>query len=68
MSERTYTVTGMSCGHCVHAVTTEVSSLPGVTNVDVDLPSGRVVVVSDQPLGDDAVRAAVEEAGYQVAS
>ena len=68
MSERTYTVTGMSCDHCAHAVTTEVSSLPGVATVDVDLVTGRVVVVSDQPVDDGAVRAAVEEAGYEVAS
>jgi copper ion binding protein len=68
MSERTYTVTGMSCDHCVHAVTTEVSSLPGVDKVDVDLATGRVVVVSDQPVDDGAVRAAVEEAGYEVAA
>jgi copper chaperone len=68
MSERTYTVTGMSCGHCAEAVTSEVSSLPGVDKVDVDLATGRVVVVSDQPLDDGAVRSAVEEAGYEVAA
>ncbi|HEY8523530.1 MAG TPA: cation transporter [Acidimicrobiales bacterium] len=68
MSERTYTVTGMSCDHCVHAVTSEVSSLPGVTKVDVDLASGRVLVASDQPIDDAAVRAAVAEAGYEVTS
>jgi copper ion binding protein len=68
MSEHTYTVTGMTCGHCAHAVTTEVSSLPGVAKVDVDLATGRVVVVSDEPVDDGAVRAAVEEAGYEVAA
>ncbi len=68
MSESTYTVTGMSCDHCVRAVTTEVSGLPGVTKVDVDLATGRVLVASDQPLDDGAVRAAVEEAGYEVVS
>jgi copper chaperone len=68
MSERTYTVTGMSCDHCVRAVTTEVSELPGVTKVDVDLATGRVLVASDTPLDDGAVRAAVEEAGYEVTS
>jgi copper chaperone len=67
MSERTYTVTGMTCDHCVHAVATEVSSVPGVAEVDVDLATGRVLVVSDQPVDDGAVRAAVEEAGYEVA-
>jgi copper chaperone len=64
----TYTVVGMTCGHCVAAVTEEVAKLDGVTNVDVDLPSGRVTVESDQPLDDAAFAAAVDEAGYQVAS
>ncbi|GAB3325514.1 hypothetical protein GCM10027451_50370 [Geodermatophilus aquaeductus] len=67
MSTATYTVTGMTCSHCVTAVTEEVSGLPGVTDVRVDLPSGGVTVTSDAPLDDDAVRAAVEEAGYEVA-
>jgi copper ion binding protein len=66
MAESTYTVTGMSCEHCVGAVTTELTSLPGVTGVDVDLASGRVRVASDAPLDAAAVRAAVEEAGYEV--
>lgn len=66
MSATTYTVTGMSCDHCVRAVTTEVGRLPGVTGVDVDLASGRLTVTSDQPLADDAVRAAVDEAGYEL--
>jgi copper ion binding protein len=64
----TYTVTGMTCAHCVQAVSTEVGKLPGVTRVDVDLDSGRVDVTSDQPLDDEAVRAAVDEAGYEVGS
>jgi copper chaperone len=68
MSESTYTVTGMSCDHCVRAVSSEVSSLPGVTQVDVDLVSGRVVVVTDIPIDDEGFRVAVEEAGYEVAS
>ena len=67
MSTATYTVTGMTCSHCVNAVTEEVSGLPGVTGVRVDLPSGGVTVTSDALLDDDAVRAAVEEAGYEVA-
>jgi len=67
MSTASYTVTGMTCGHCVSAVTEEVSGLPGVTDVRVDLASGGLTVTSDTPLDDDAVRAAVEEAGYEVA-
>lgn len=64
MSTETYTVSGMTCGHCVSSVTEEVRELPGVSDVQVDLDSGRLVVTSDSPLGADAVRAAVEEAGY----
>ena len=67
MATSTYTVTGMTCGHCVNAVTEEVTALPGVTAVDVDLASGRLTVTSDAPVDDDAVRAAVDEAGYQLA-
>ena len=67
MTTATYTVVGMTCGHCVSAVTEEVSEVPGVTGVDVDLASGGLTVTSDAPVEDSAVRAAVEEAGYQVA-
>lgn len=67
MSVTTYTVTGMTCGHCVSSVKEEVGAVPGVTGVEVDLASGRVDV-SGGPLDDAAVRAAVEEAGYQVAA
>ena len=62
----THQVEGMTCGHCVAAVQSEVSSIAGVTGVDVDLASGRVIVSSAAPLDPEAVRAAVEEAGYQV--
>jgi len=62
-----YTVVGMTCGHCVNAVTEEVAQLPGVTAVDVDLASGGLTVTSDAPVDETAVRAAVEEAGYVVA-
>jgi copper chaperone len=61
-----YTVVGMTCGHCVTAVTEEVSAVPGVTGVDVDLGSGGLTVSSDTPVDTDAVRAAVEEAGYSL--
>ena len=67
MSTTSYTVVGMTCGHCVNAVTEEVSVVPGVTTVDVDLASGSLTVTSTEPVDGDAVRAAVEEAGYQVA-
>jgi copper chaperone len=66
MSTATYTVVGMTCGHCVNAVTEEVSQVPGVTGVDVDLASGGLTVTSDAPVSDSAVLAAVEEAGYEV--
>jgi copper chaperone len=67
MSTASYTVVGMTCGHCVTSVTEEVSQLPGVTAVDVDLASGGLTVTSDAPVDETAVRAAVEEAGYEVA-
>jgi copper chaperone len=67
MSTATFTVTGMTCGHCVSAVTEEVSQVAGVTAVDVDLESGGLTVTSEAPVDESAVRAAVEEAGYEVA-
>jgi copper ion binding protein len=67
MTTSTYTVTGMTCGHCVDAVSGEIGSLPGVTAVDVDLATGAVTVTSEQPLDAAAVRAAVDEAGYALA-
>ncbi len=65
-----FLVTGMTCGHCVASVTEEVSAIAGVQSVDVVLKKGgasRVTVHADGPLDADAVRAAVEEAGYQLA-
>jgi copper chaperone len=61
-----YTVAGMTCGHCVTSVTEEVSEIPGVTDVDVVLETGALTVTSSAPLDDTVVRAAVEEAGYQI--
>jgi copper chaperone len=61
---RTYTVTGMTCEHCVRSVTEEITEIDGVTDVAVDLPTGAVTVTSDGPLDATQVRAAVEEAGY----
>lgn len=60
----TYTVTGMTCAHCVVSVTEEVSEISGVTEVAVDLDTGAVTVTSDQPVDEADVRAAVEDAGY----
>lgn len=66
MTTATWTVTGMTCGHCVASVTEEVSEVPGVTDVAVELESGLLTVTSDSPVDDGAVRAAVAEAGYAV--
>jgi len=70
MSETTtIQVAGMTCGHCVSAVTEELTQLPGVTDVVVDLVAGGtspVTVTSEQPLDDAAVAAAVDEAGYEL--
>jgi copper chaperone CopZ len=63
----TYTVTGMTCAHCVSAVTSELSALDGVGDVRVDLSTGLVTVTSEAPLSVDEVRAAVDEAGYELA-
>ena len=65
MSEKTYTVAGMTCAHCVHAVSTEVGGVPGVTGVAVDLDSGRVTV-DGSGFTDEQIGAAVVEAGYQL--
>ncbi|AOD21353.1 cation-transporting ATPase [Rhodococcus sp. p52] len=62
----TYTVTGMTCEHCVASVTEEVQEIPGVENVAVDLATGAVTVTSAESLDDAAVAAAVEEAGYSL--
>ena len=67
MTTTVYTVTGMTCGHCVSAVSGEISKLGGVSDVQVDLATGAVTVTSDEALDDDAVGAAVDEAGYEVA-
>lgn len=64
----TFVVNGMTCGHCVAAVTAEVTKLDHVTGVQVDLTSGAVIVQSDGPVDPAVFAAAVDEAGYQVAS
>ena len=63
----TYTVTGMTCEHCVRSVREEVGEIADVSDVQVDLPSGAVTVTSAGPIDDAAVRSAVEEAGYALA-
>lgn len=65
----TFGVKGMTCGHCVASVTDELKALPGVQDVSVDLNAGAtstVTVVSAESLDDDAIRAAVDEAGYEL--
>ena len=67
MTTSIYTVTGMTCSHCVASVSEEVGAIESVTDVAVDLPTGAVTVTSDRPVDDAQVRAAVEEAGYKLA-
>ena len=67
LHESSWTVTGMTCDHCVASVTEEVASLAGVADVRVDLDSGRVDVTSAEPLDAGLVAAAVDEAGYALA-
>ncbi|MDR8407294.1 heavy-metal-associated domain-containing protein [Nonomuraea sp. 3-1Str] len=64
----TYTVKGMTCGHCVSSVKEEVGEVPGVTGVEVDLASGLLTVGSEQPIEPGRIVAAVEGAGYTVES
>ena len=64
MDHHTYTVSGMTCAHCVMSVTEEITALDGVTDVAVDLPTGAVAVTSERPLDAAQVRADVEVAGY----
>jgi len=60
-----YTVSGMTCHHCAHAITEEVSAVPGVTAVDVSLETGAIAVTSDEPIDFDRLVEAVSEAGDQ---
>ena len=63
----TFTVSGMTCGHCVASVTEEVQEIAGVESVNVELASGALTITSADPVDESAVKAAVEEAGYQLA-
>jgi copper chaperone len=65
---RAYVVSGMHCSHCVSSVTEEVSTVSGVTDVKVDLGSGQLIVISDAEIPFENIEAAVDEAGYSVAS
>jgi copper chaperone CopZ len=62
--ETTYSVSGMTCGHCAGAVTGELERIDGVTGASVDLVAGTATISSERPIAEGAVRAAVEEAGY----
>ena len=68
MDTRSIVVTGMSCEHCAQAVRAEIGKLPGVTEVDVDVPAGKVRITGEQLPGDAALREAITEAGYEFAS
>ena len=68
MSTATFRVKGMTCGHCVNSVKEAIGELEGVRRVDVDLDKGQATVSSDSDLDAQAVKAAVEEAGYELAS
>ena len=69
MTTSTYTVTGMTCEHCVRSVTEEVGAIDGVTDLEIDLATGSLTVTTaDAPVDDIAVREAVSEAGYSLAT
>jgi copper chaperone len=67
MTIRSYTVTGMTCHHCVASVTEEIHEISGVEQVEVSLDTGALTVTSAEPVDDSAVKAAVEAAGYRLA-
>lgn len=64
MNVTTWTVSGMTCDHCVHAVQQEVSAVPGVRSAEVELATGLLTVTSDGPVEEPSLRDAVDEAGY----
>lgn len=66
MTTTSYQISGMTCGHCVSSVRSEVAGVPDVVDVQVDLASGRLTVTSAQPVATAQIEAAVEEAGYQL--
>ncbi|HEX3732768.1 MAG TPA: heavy-metal-associated domain-containing protein [Mycobacteriales bacterium] len=66
MTTSTYTVTGMTCEHCVSSITSELTELGTLSDVRVELPTGQLTVTSEGPIDDAAIRAAVDEAGYEI--
>lgn len=68
MPTNTYSVKGMTCGHCVKAVESEVGEIPGITDVAVDLETGRLTVTSTEPVDTGRLAEAVDEAGYELVS
>ena len=66
--QTTVKVSGMTCGHCVSAVTMELSLVPNVTAVDVDLAAGQVTITSQSALDESQVSTAINEAGYELVS
>jgi copper chaperone CopZ len=66
--QTTINVSGMTCGHCVSAVTMELSLLPSVTEVEVDLETGQVTIMSDTAMDHAQVATAIDEAGYELVS
>lgn len=66
MTTTTYQVKGMTCDHCVRAVTDELNRISGVSAIEIDLGTGSMTVTSAAPLNEQAVRGAVEEAGYEL--
>ena len=68
MSTTTITVEGMTCAGCANSVRAELTHIPGVVDVEVDITNGTVTIVSDAPVDSAAIRAAVEEAGYSMAA
>lgn len=68
MSTSVYTVKGMTCSGCMNKVTAAVTGVDGVADVDVDISNGELTIISDSPVDSDLVRAAVTEAGYEIAN
>jgi copper chaperone CopZ len=67
-TNRTYFVAGMTCRSCAGKVTNHVEQIPGIIDVDVDLATGGITITSEDPLSDQVVEQAVEQAGYQLAT